>query len=128
VLPGPLPKSQVPSPHAEQNKVDDPLVELMARAGLALGDSGRRVIQIATSEDSADGKMRKIVEIDAAAWGWKSPQWGQLLNVTDRAIRKTAFWREDRPRHFAAAASRWRDLHPDSELPDELRNWDEDNE
>jgi hypothetical protein len=64
-----------------------------------LGDDGKKALEIARSDQSADDKMRAICAIDPNRFlQWDSPQWADLLDVTDAAIRKTPFWRKDRPK------------------------------
>lgn len=83
-----------------------------------------RIFQIARGDGKAENKMSAIVEIDATYWGRNSPQWADLLNVSESAIKKTDFWKIERSKHFADARALWRDRHPDKELPDELKKYD----
>jgi hypothetical protein len=57
------------------------------------------IINIAqNTTKTTDQKMRAIYAIDNRALGWDSPKWAQVLRVTDAAIRKCDWWREDRLR------------------------------
>jgi hypothetical protein len=67
-----------------------------------LGPESQQIWQVARSDQSADDKMRNICAIDRRLLGYDSPQWGELLDVTGDAIRKTAFWKKDRKRAIAA--------------------------
>jgi hypothetical protein len=67
-----------------------------------LGEESQRVLAIARGDQSADDKMRAICAIDRQYLGWKSPQWADLLGISEPAIRKTMFWREDRQRAIEA--------------------------
>jgi len=97
------------------------LAKLLERAGLALGETGGRILAIANSARSADVRMREIAELDAAAYGWRSPRWAALLNVSEPAIRKTNFWKTDRAERFAAARALYAEKYPDQEPPAELQ-------
>jgi hypothetical protein len=70
-----------------------------------LGDESRKILIIARSDENADEKMRAICGIDRRCLAWNSPLWANLLDVSDAAIRKTQFWRVDRPQ--AIEAGRW---------------------
>jgi hypothetical protein len=67
-----------------------------------LGDEAQKVLKIARSGRSADSKMREICGIDRRFLGYESPQWADLLGVSDAAIRKTPFWKQDRQRAIEA--------------------------
>lgn len=63
-----------------------------------LGEESRDILDIANStKKSADTKMREIYRIDRRFLAWDSPKWASLLKVDPAAIRKTAFWKADRP-------------------------------
>jgi hypothetical protein len=64
-----------------------------------LTDSAPVVLKIVQSDRSADDKMRAIAAIDQRFFGWKSPQWAELLRVSDNAVRRTRFWTVDRKRY-----------------------------
>jgi hypothetical protein len=61
-----------------------------------LSDEAHQILEVARSRRSADDKMREICAIDRRFLGYDSPQWAELLGVSDAAIRKTAFWVRDR--------------------------------
>lgn len=61
-----------------------------------LGAESQEVLKIARSSKTADDRMRDISRIDQRFFGWKSPQWSNLIKVSAAAIRKTKFWKEDR--------------------------------
>ena len=61
-----------------------------------LGDKAQEVLKVARSNESADSRMRAICGIDRRFLGYESPQWAELLGVSDAAIRKTPFWKQDR--------------------------------
>jgi hypothetical protein len=67
-----------------------------------LGDESRQVLKVAQSDPSADNKMRAICAINRRFLGYKSHEWADLLGVTDAAIRKTSFWKVDRPQAIEA--------------------------
>jgi hypothetical protein len=47
---------------------------------------------------TTDQKMRAIHAIDNRVVGWDSPKWASVLHVSDAAVRKTDWWKNDRPR------------------------------
>jgi hypothetical protein len=99
----------------------------LERFGLAMGETGRDVLAIANSGKSAGERAGRICELDAAYWAWKSPAWATLLRCSAANIRKSGFWKIDRPKHFADVIELYRDRNPDAdELPDELKNWNSD--
>jgi hypothetical protein len=67
-----------------------------------LGDESQQVLNVARSGQSADDKMRAICGIDRRFLAYTSAQWADLLEVSDAAIRKTPFWRHDRPQAIKA--------------------------
>lgn len=116
----------VPEP-ANQNGSEvagDPNGDLLQRAALAMGESGGKVWAIASSNKSTEKRMREICEIDATYFGWLSPSWSKLLNVSEAAIRKNPFWTIERQAYWAKAASLYRAENPEGDLPEELRQWD----
>jgi hypothetical protein len=100
------------------------LADLVSRVNLVMSESAIQITDIANSDQSAEDKMRKIVSIDATYYAWKSPAWSKLLRVSAAAIRKNAFWKIDRKKHFADATALWQSQNPEQELPDELKRWD----
>jgi hypothetical protein len=62
----------------------------------------KQVLTIAQSDQSADQRMGTICGIDRRYLGWRSPEWAELLGVSEAAIRKTAFWKHDRKPAIAA--------------------------
>ncbi len=60
-----------------------------------LDDEAQKILTISRSKESTDTKMRAICGIDCRYLAWKSPQWAELLEVSDAAIRKTPFWKND---------------------------------
>jgi hypothetical protein len=97
----------------------EPLAAQIGRLEMSLGESGNRIFAIALSPKSSDDKMREICDVDAAGWGWTSPRWSKLLNVSAAAIRQTHFWRVDRPPRRAAALELFREKYPGREPPAE---------
>jgi hypothetical protein len=80
------PRSAVPETDpAETSKEELRLLTL-------LGDDTRK-LDIARSSKSTDQKMRDIYEEDSRTLGWTSRAWGDLLGVTDAAVRSTDFWK-----------------------------------
>jgi hypothetical protein len=69
---------------------------------LLLEEDAKAVLGIAHSKRSADVKMRDICRLDRRYLGWDSGQWAELLQVSDAAIRRTRFWKEDRRRAIEA--------------------------
>ena len=67
-----------------------------------LGNEAQQILEIAQSHKSVDDRMRAICLIDLRHLAWDSPKWANLLNVSEAAIRKTKFWKEDRPRAIEA--------------------------
>ena len=61
-----------------------------------LDDVDARIMAIAGSQKPAEDRMQEIVELDYRAAGWKSKRWGELLGVTDAAIRGLDFWKKIR--------------------------------
>lgn len=62
-----------------------------------LGKTGDEILTITRSRLSADDKMREICRIDRNRLASKSKEWAELLGVSEAAIRKTSFWKVDRP-------------------------------
>jgi hypothetical protein len=64
------------------------------------GDSNA-VQMAAVAQDtskSTEDRMQAIYEIDRRVLGWDSPKWAKVLGVTEAAIRKNHWWREERTR------------------------------
>jgi hypothetical protein len=47
---------------------------------------------------SADQRMRDIYTRDRTCLAWNSNRWAQVLGISEQAVRKTAWWTEDRQR------------------------------
>jgi len=47
---------------------------------------------------TTDQKMAAIYAVDNRVLAWDSPQWAELLGVSDAAVRKTDWWKRDRSR------------------------------
>ena len=67
-----------------------------------LDEPGEQVLKITRSKKSSDSKMREICRIDTRFLGFDSPHWSRLLGVSEAAIRKTTFWKVDRPKAIEA--------------------------
>jgi hypothetical protein len=62
-------------------------------------DNALAIINIAGDKaKTTDQKMRAIYAIDNRVLGWDSPKWSSVLHVTDAAVRKCDWWKQDRPR------------------------------
>lgn len=64
---------------------------------LVMGCEQGEILKLATSDATVDDKLRAICGIDRKYLAWNSPQLAELLGVTAAAIRRTHFWRVDRP-------------------------------
>lgn len=93
--------------------------ETLKRLLAMMDDNAPRIIAIADSDSlDASEKMAAICEIDARFYGKTPADWAIMLKVSDRAIRKTKFWKFDRPRLMGDAEERFRELNPDGKLPE----------
>lgn len=90
-----LDKLSTGSARAEKGEADVAQSGDQSKAvALLLGKESHRILGIASSDKTADEKMRAICEIDRRILGWSSLDLGDLLSVKPSAIRKTAFWKE----------------------------------
>lgn len=88
-------------PQKPSNRKTSPLKSVRAVEAL-LGDDSKEILDIARGKGSVDKKMREICGVDRRFLGWDSRQWAELLGVKSPAIRKTKFWKEDRPKAIEA--------------------------
>jgi len=78
---------------------DETSAVFKAMLALAGDENSLAIVKIACDgKMTADQKMRSIYAIDKRALGWDSPKWADVLRVSDAAIRKTDWWKIDRPR------------------------------
>jgi hypothetical protein len=96
---GAAPLAEQASPAAPATAEQGGAVEEVARA-LALIDSTAARIHAIASDTSkaADQRMRDIYALDRGCLGWDSGRWAALLVVSGSAVRKTDWWKQDRPR------------------------------
>lgn len=89
----PLPKREQDEPPGNSNR------EHRRMAAIAWDEMSARIMAIAGDETkSADQRQREISALDNRAIGWDGERWAEVLNVTDRAARKTSWWKVDRKR------------------------------
>jgi hypothetical protein len=79
------------------SKASDAVRALEAMAG----DEGGAVLRIVHSEKSASDKASAICDIDKRFLAWNSTKWAELFGVKPSAIRKSPFWKKDRPERIA---------------------------
>ncbi len=61
-----------------------------------LCEGSEEILRVCDSDATVDDKMRNICRCDRRFLFLKSPNWSALLKVTDGAVRRTAFWKQDR--------------------------------
>lgn len=97
--------------------------EAIARVLAVADPSAARIIAVADDGAlSVEERMQAICEIDVRFYGKNSPQWATLLGTSASAIRNTHFWRVDRKKYVGEEIEKFRELHPESELPDWLKD------
>jgi hypothetical protein len=89
---------------AECAPVQQP-IELAAEFIGSLDPELSKILQIASSGQSADDRMRAIYEIDSRCLAFDSTKWGTILGVSSGMVRKTTWWKKDRANHINKADS-----------------------
>lgn len=59
----------------------------------AFSAEAKRVLDIAKSNQSANDRMRQILDVDASKVKFTSKEWSELLRVSDSAVRETEVWK-----------------------------------
>lgn len=81
------------------------------------GELLAKIMAIMNGNLSADQKMRQAAELDVCVYQYDSPKWAELTGTTDANIRKTDFWKTDRPRFIAQAREHFAAENPGERLP-----------
>lgn len=120
-----LPAPAVHSTAAESDS--DRIGKLLERMGKVAGDHTTEIIQIASNPKlTCEEKVDAIYKIDGRTIGWSAPHWGKVVGFSRQMVEKTNFWKVERKKHAADAIAKFRDLNPDGDLPEELRQFKED--
>src|SRR5262249_38208181 len=62
------------------------------------GQRAAALISIASdATKTTDEKMRLIYAMNGQVLGWNSSRWASVLRVSDAAVRKTHWWKSERP-------------------------------
>jgi hypothetical protein len=69
---------------------------------LLVGKETKEILAIAKSDKTVEDRMRAICAVDLRYLEWDSPTWAKLLDCTPEAVRKSDFWKLDRPRAIEA--------------------------
>lgn len=73
---------------------------------IMLGEEGGEILRIVCSGESANEKMKKIYKVDRRFLGYSSEKWADLLHISAAAVRKTHFWKYERPRLIGGPSPR----------------------
>lgn len=99
VLSMPRPPAESPSEGSATPPSLPPDENWRARVEAVADENAVAIIRIAEDVSrTTEERMRDIYTIDNRAVGWDSPKWGKVLRVTDAAVRKTNWWKIERPR------------------------------